>query len=100
MIADHGQVWGVTDDLLPGGSLTLTSGGSYFAPEYSSPLPLPAGATVFGLVDSINFSTNYGNVLELNEENNLFGPAISVNQVISMGDLPLSSPQKSEVLRD
>jgi hypothetical protein len=98
-IADHGQVWGVTADLPPGAGLTLTTGGSYFAPEYSSPLPLPAGAAVFGLVDSINFSTDYGNVLEVDEDNNLLGPLISVDQARSMNGVPLSSSQISEVLR-
>ena len=78
-IADYGQVWGVAVDLPPGASLTLTSGDSYFAPEHSSPLPLPVGAVVYGLVDSVNFVTNYGNVLEQNEANNLSGAVVSVD---------------------
>jgi hypothetical protein len=78
-IADYGQVWGVTADLPPGASLTLTSGGSYFVPEHSSPLPLPGGAVVYGLVDSVNFGTDYGNVREQNEANNLSAAVISVD---------------------
>ncbi len=80
-IASHGQVWGVTgaglSQLTPGGTLTLTSGGAYYFPQYSSAPPLPVGANVYGLVDSVNFSTTYGAVQESNEANNRFGPVLS-----------------------
>jgi hypothetical protein len=76
-IASHGAVWGVTASIPAGGSLTLTTGGDHYFPEYSSTPPLPVGADVYALVDSINHSTTYGNVLESNEDNNLFGPVTS-----------------------
>ncbi len=75
-IAPAGAVWGVTDPLGPGQSLTLVSGGPYYFAAYSSP-SFPGGAQVYGLVDSINHATNYGNVAESNETNNLFGPVTS-----------------------
>jgi hypothetical protein len=81
-IASYGMVWGVTTPIAPnGGILILTSGGDYYFPEYSSPAPLPVGADVYALVDSINFGTSYGTVLESNEENNLLGPVTSTTGV-------------------
>jgi hypothetical protein len=76
-IAPAGAAWGVTQSLNPGTSLTLTYGGTYFAGSESSSLPLPVGAAVYALVDSVDFSTSYGAVLESSEGNNLFGPTIS-----------------------
>jgi hypothetical protein len=76
-IAEAGAVWGITGVTLdPGQSLTLTSGGAYYFPNLSSP-SFPAGAQVYAYVDSINFSTSYGNVQESNEANNFFGPVVS-----------------------
>jgi hypothetical protein len=80
-IASHGVVWGVIASIPAGDSLTLTTGGDYYFPEYSSTPPLPVGANVYALVDSINHSTTYGNVLESNEGNNLFGPVTSIASV-------------------
>ncbi|MHC4501421.1 MAG: hypothetical protein ACYS21_20210, partial [Planctomycetota bacterium] len=68
-IASHGAVWGVTTSIPAGGSLTLTTDGDYYAPEYSSTSPLPVGAAVYALVDSINYDTTYGAVRESNEGN-------------------------------
>jgi hypothetical protein len=77
-IASPGIVWGVTTPIAAnGGTLTLTTGGDYYFPEYSSPAPWPVGADVYALVDSINFDTSYGTVLESDEGNNLYGPATS-----------------------
>jgi hypothetical protein len=80
-LADHGHVWGIAGAgltaLNPGGSLTLTVGDAYYFPDESSPLPSPGGATVFGFVDSVNFETTTGAVLEIDETNNRFGPVIS-----------------------
>ncbi len=60
---------------------SLTPGGaSYFAERSSS--SFPAGATVYALVDSVNHRTNYGNVAESNESNNLAGP-VSATGVFS-----------------
>jgi subtilisin family serine protease len=77
-IADYGQVWGVTAAIAPGETITFTTGGAYYASKYSSPLPLPVGADVYALVDSINYDTLYGNVLEQNERNNLSLKTVSV----------------------
>ena len=78
-IADHGVVWGVTTAIPVGGSLVLTTDASdpYYVPEYSSTPPLPVGASVHALVDSINYATTSGAVWESDEGNNLFGPVRS-----------------------
>jgi hypothetical protein len=80
-IAPAGAVWGVTgaglNSLTPGGTLTLTSGGAYYFPNFSSAPPWPVGANVFAQVDSVNYSTSYGAVQESNESNNVFGPVAS-----------------------
>ncbi|GAB4410284.1 MAG: hypothetical protein Fur0044_03990 [Anaerolineae bacterium] len=79
-IASRGQVWGIQGvglPLDPGESLTLTSGDAFYFPQFSSAPPLPVGANVFGLVDSVDFSTTFGAVRESNEANNLFGPVLS-----------------------
>jgi len=76
-IASHGAAWGVTSDIPAGDVLVLITGGDYYFPEYSSTPPLPVGANVYALVDSINYGTTYGTVQESNEGNNLFGPVIS-----------------------
>ncbi len=75
-IAPYGAVWGVTRPILAGETLLLTTHGDYFFPEYSSALP-PAGAEVYVLVDSINYSSAAGAVQEADETNNLFGPVVS-----------------------
>jgi Zn-dependent metalloprotease len=84
-IASYGVVWGVTASIPADGSLTLTTGGDYYFPQYSSTPPLPVGADVYALVDSINHSTTYGNVLESNEDNNLLGPVTSTAGVAGEG---------------
>ncbi|MFQ5399226.1 MAG: hypothetical protein ACE5E7_06465, partial [Anaerolineae bacterium] len=73
-IAEQGLVWGVTGVLQVGESITLTIGDAHFHTEFSSMLPLPEGAEVYGLVDSINYDTSYGAILERDEGNNLYGP--------------------------
>ena len=73
-IAPYGANWGVTQALAPGATLTLTVGGPYYAGGSSS---FPVGAPVYAYVDSINYATGYGNVLESNEANNVFGPVVS-----------------------
>jgi hypothetical protein len=89
-IAGHGVVWGVTTPIQPGGSLVLTNdiGDPYYFPGYSSPPPLPVGATIYALADSINYSTSYGAVQESDEGNNLRGPVVS----IAGGEEPGSQP--------
>ncbi|GAB4425179.1 MAG: hypothetical protein Kow0031_04630 [Anaerolineae bacterium] len=76
-IAPAGVVWGVTQSLAPGETLVLVSGGAYYAGPPDSSSSFPAGATVYAYVDSINYDTNYGNVKEANEGNNLSTPSIS-----------------------
>jgi hypothetical protein len=76
-LAAHGAAWGVTTPLAPGQALTLTLNDAYFYPEYSSAPPFPLNVPVYALADSINHATAYGNVLEINEDNNRFGPVLS-----------------------
>jgi hypothetical protein len=67
----HGIVWGVTTDTLPlapGGTITLTFGGSYYRSDLSEMAwPLPIGTVIYAQVDSANTLTNYGAVLENHE---------------------------------
>lgn len=97
-IAGHGQVWGVQgaglSQLVPGGTLTLTTNDTFYFPDLSSPLPLPIGANVFALADSVDFSTTFGAVQESNEGNNLFGPVIS-----TPGGPPTIEPAGSPALK-
>ncbi len=72
-IAPAGAVWGVTQDLLPGESLTLTIGDEFYNDGFSSD-SFPSTASVYGFVDSIDLSTSYGAEQESDEVNNLFGP--------------------------
>jgi subtilisin-like proprotein convertase family protein len=79
-VAGQGLVWGVTADLQPGETLTLTVGGAYYVAEYSHVAwPLAAGTPVYAQVDSANADTTYGGVLEDHEitggaYNNIAGP--------------------------
>jgi hypothetical protein len=70
-IAPAGATWGVTTNIGAGDSLTLTSGGAYYRADLSSS-NFPDGAKVYGYVDSVNFSSAYGNVWESDEGNNLW----------------------------
>jgi len=79
-IAPAGATWGVTKELARDETLTLTVGGDYyFAGESST--TFPAEASVYALVDSVNHNTNYGNVQEGNEGNNLRGPVTSAAEI-------------------
>lgn len=77
--------------LVPGGTLTLTTNDPFYFPNLSSPLPLPVGESVFALADSVDFSTPYGAVKESNEANNLAGPVISAAG---------SGPSRAQPLRE
>lgn len=90
-------MWGVTTNIPPGGVLVLSTDVSdpFYFPEYSSQPPLPVGANVYALVDSVNYATTYGAVWESDEGNNLFGPVTSTaatGQVAPVGQqgLPAS----------
>jgi hypothetical protein len=80
-LAAEGLVWGVTADLRPGETLTLTVGDGYYADEYSQVTwPLATGTPVYAQVDSANAGTTYGAILESHEitggaYNNVAGPA-------------------------
>ncbi|GIK38685.1 MAG: hypothetical protein BroJett011_25180 [Chloroflexota bacterium] len=87
-IAPYGAHWGVIATVDPGASLTLTIGGPYFAGGSAS---FPAGAQVYAYVDSINYATNYGNVQESSETNNVFGPVVST----ASGSLPAGTAAAS-----
>jgi uncharacterized repeat protein (TIGR01451 family) len=67
----HGIVWGVRVTALPlapGGTLTLTVGGSYYRSDLSDMAwPLPVGTVIYVQVDSANTQTSYGGVLENHE---------------------------------
>jgi hypothetical protein len=52
-------------------------GGAYYDAGRSS-ASFPAGAQVYGYVDSVNMLTNYGGVQEIDEGNNLAGPVVSI----------------------
>jgi hypothetical protein len=65
----QGVVWGVTGvPLAPGESLTLTFGDQYYSPSRSHWVSaIPSGAALYAQVDSVNFATTYGAVLESHE---------------------------------
>jgi uncharacterized repeat protein (TIGR01451 family) len=96
-IASHGAVWGVTQPLPVGVPLVLTTapGDPFYFPTESSPLPFPVGADVYALVDSVDYSTGYGAVLESDESNNLDGPMLSTAGV---GGVPVASHRSLPVL--
>jgi hypothetical protein len=90
-LAPYGAHWGVTQTLAPGETLTLTSGGPYYAGGSSS---FPAGLPVYAYADSINYATTYGNVKESNEANNAFGPVNSTAAASSVaGAEGIASPK-------
>jgi hypothetical protein len=74
-IAGHGAAWGVTTTLDPGESLNLVTGDQY---HYNGSNTFPAGADVYAYVDSINYATTTGNIQENNEDNNVYGPVVSI----------------------
>ena len=102
-LGTQGLAWAVLasalPELVPGGVLTLTVGGPYYAVEYSSvSWPLPAGTVLYAQVDSFNPDTAYGAVLETHEiigqpYNNISGPFLSTFGV--KGEL--SEPRPSDV---
>jgi hypothetical protein len=78
-LAPAGAAWGVTQTLAPEESLTLTTSDKfYIGPPVSSPLPYPVDVPAYVLLDSVNYHTDYGNVREKHEDNNLGGPVTLV----------------------
>jgi uncharacterized repeat protein (TIGR01451 family) len=73
-IAGQGVTWGLVGSdlpIAPGQSRVLTLATAAPGADLTSPPPYPAGATVYALADSVNFSTSYGAVQESDESNNL-----------------------------
>ena len=81
-LANRGLVWGVTEALPAGGTLTLTIGDQYFAPELSAwSGVLAEGTPVYAQVDSAAEGSDFGAVLEGHEidgtaYNNILGPVV------------------------
>ncbi len=98
-VASQGLVWGVTVEalpaLVPGGVLTLTSGGPYYRPDESRVTwPLPAGTVVYAQVDSANANTSYGAVWETHEMvggpyNNITGPVVATTAAGVAAGIPV-----------
>jgi uncharacterized repeat protein (TIGR01451 family) len=71
----EGLVWGIENpSLAPGATLTLTlSSPAYFADASNFSGTIAAGSTLYVQVDSAG-PFDYGNVQELDEDNNIYGP--------------------------
>lgn len=65
--ANQGLVWGVDATIAPGETLTLTINDAYYFPQWSNFSTLPEGTPVYVQVDSVNFDTTYGAILETHE---------------------------------
>jgi hypothetical protein len=75
-IAPNGAAWGVNQTFAPNEVVSLTIGGTYFDVASSS-LPADlAGATIWVQVDSVDYASDFGQLLEADETNNLFGPLV------------------------
>jgi hypothetical protein len=100
-VSDQGMAWGVTVDLAPGESLTLTEGGPYYRPAESDVAwPLAAGTPVYAQVDSANTETTVGAVLESHEVtggayNNVTGTEVAG----SATELDVDPPAEAEGTR-
>jgi uncharacterized repeat protein (TIGR01451 family) len=103
-LCDEGIVWGVDGGgalpLEPGETLTLTIGDAHYWPSLSNfPGSLPAGTPIYVQVDSANWHTTYGAVLEGHEiyggaYNNIGGPVFSRSGAVGAGlsaELPSTS---------
>lgn len=89
-IAGQGIAWGLAGSDLPiepGQTRVLTLATAVPGAGLTSPPPYPAGATVYALVDSVDFSTSYGAVQEINESNNL-----AQSTVTAAGTGPTAQP--------
>jgi subtilisin-like proprotein convertase family protein len=95
MLAEQGATWGVETSLGAGEVLTLTLDSPTLWAEYSDiTFPLTDDAQIYVQVDSLNFETSYGAILEQHEMiggayNNIVGP-LSPGEVHE-ADIPLSS---------
>lgn len=67
-LASQGAVWGVTEDIPVGATLTLIIGGDYYSAIKSSlTFPFASGTHIYVQVDAWDDVTNYGTVLESHE---------------------------------
>ncbi len=108
--SQQGIAWAVTDPIVPiqpGQVITLTSNDPYVSPERTYFTGnLPVGTPIYAQVDSYNFYTNYGAVLERHEilglpYNNILGPVLSqagASIVKPATARPLSSDSRSTTL--
>lgn len=87
LLGPYGVAWGVTQNLAPGESLTLTLNDAYYDPiESNLPTIIPAGTVVYAQVDAAHLNTNYGAVLENHEVNggvynNISGPETTTSPI-------------------
>jgi hypothetical protein len=101
-LESQGTVWGVEGEILPlapGDLITLTMGDAYHYPSFCEfPSSLPAGTPIYVQVDSADFHTTYGAVLENHEilggiYNNISGPVSSALGAMS-AELAAEPPVK------
>jgi uncharacterized repeat protein (TIGR01451 family) len=84
-VGDQGLVWGITQPLAPGQSLSMTLDSSYFGGRFGYvEWPIEPGTVAFAQVDSYNPYNSDGAVIEDHEVlngfyNNIFGPVLSVD---------------------
>ena len=103
LASQGGAVWGVTQDLAPGQSLTLSLGDAFYSADYSFLAPnLPAGTPVYAQVDSWNPATNYGAVHEQHEivgqpYNNIAQTTVTVGVRMESQEHPASAMQPSHL---
>ena len=104
-LSSQGAVWGVTVSglpLPPGGVITLTTGGPYYAANLSQiTWPLSPGTPIYVQVDSAHAQTTYGGILENHEitggaYNNISGPVLVT---AAAGNGPPAAPAASAASR-
>ena len=90
--SQYGLVWGVTEPIPAGGSLTLTLDDEYFRPSLSNIPSAPLeNVVLYAQIDSANINTSYGAVLETHE---MVGGAY--NNIINAGPFTFTPPSLSQ----
>ena len=77
-IGTEGMAWAVTVAINSGETLTLTTNGTFYQATESQFGTIAPGTPIWVQVDAVNHNTNYGNVIESDETNNIFGPVSSI----------------------
>jgi hypothetical protein len=97
-LGPQGVVWGIIAvPLEPGQSLILTVGDQYYSPSRSHWVSaIPSGAALYAQVDSVNFATTYGAVLERHEANQQ--PYNNITRVLTTH--PIQPPRNLAAGRD